>query len=143
METGFGRLHPPPSSPTKPQISRPTQNRPFLWGFQAISFCPFGLRCPLPSLGLILASRLCIQKFRSPQSQGPSGTRESWEFLGPKRTFGARSVLISGSIRGLRTAGSILPEHHEVARRQYRVANDLRLQRARDPVQGTRVRLSC
>jgi len=52
-------------------------------------------------------------------------------------------ALIAGSVRGLRTAGSILPEHHEVARRQYRGANDLQPQRARDPVQGTRVRSSC
>ena len=63
--------------------------------------------------------------------------------LGPNGPFVPRSVLIAGSIRGLRTAGSILPEHHEVARRQYRVANDLRLQRVRDLVQGTRVRSSC
>jgi hypothetical protein len=63
--------------------------------------------------------------------------------LGQNGPFGARALLIAGSIRGLQTAGSILQEHHEVARLQCRVANDLRLQRARDLVQGTRVRSSC
>src|ERR1035437_42896 len=45
---------------------------------------------------------------------------------GRNKSESARSVFIAGSIRGLRTAGSILPEHHEVARLQCRVANDLR-----------------
>jgi hypothetical protein len=35
VETGFDRLHPPPSSPSKPQISRPSQNRPFRVGIFA------------------------------------------------------------------------------------------------------------
>jgi hypothetical protein len=63
--------------------------------------------------------------------------------LWPKRTFRTRSVLIAGSIRGLRTVGSILPEHHEVARLQCREANDLQPQRARDPAQGTLAKSSC
>jgi hypothetical protein len=29
LETGFAGLHPPPSSPTKPQIPAPTPDRPF------------------------------------------------------------------------------------------------------------------
>ena len=53
----------PPSSPSKPQISRPAPKGPFLWGFSSVSFRSFGL---LRSLRPISAARLCIQKFRSP-----------------------------------------------------------------------------
>jgi hypothetical protein len=77
----------PPSSLPKPQISRASQNGPFLWGFSPVSFCSFGLRSDLRSLRPIQASRLRIQKFRSPQwlHKEPrlSETRESWQFLGP------------------------------------------------------------
>jgi hypothetical protein len=86
-------------------------------------------KIPFPAVG-----------FRPPRPMGNSGILG---FLGLKRTFRARSVLIAGSTRGLRTVGSILPEHHEVALLQCRGADDLRPQRARDPVQGTRVRSSC
>ena len=64
-------------------------------------------------------------------------------FSGQKRTFRVRSVLIEGSIRGLRTAGSILAEHREVARRRCRVATDLPRRPARDLARETRVRSSC
>jgi hypothetical protein len=105
-----------------------------------------GDRCGLS--GRFLASCLCIQKFRSPRrgcdwpiplgSPGILGA-----FWGQNGPFCARSILIAGSIRGHRTAGSILLEHHEVARLQYRVANDLRLRPARDLARETRVRSSC
>jgi hypothetical protein len=138
---------PPPSSPTQPQISRPSQNRPFLQGFSPVSFgsfespvtlpvsqAEFSLpsphpKIPFPAVGL-----------RPPRPSGNSGILGAfWA----KRTFRARSLIIAGSIRGLRTVGSILPGHHEVVRRRRRVANDLRQRRARDLVQGTRVRSSC
>src|SRR5260370_40890300 len=54
-----------------------------------------------------------------------------------RKKLRTRSVIIADSIQGLRTVGSILPEHHEVARLQYRVANDLRPRRGRDLVRGT------
>jgi hypothetical protein len=62
----------PPSSRSKPQISGPAPNRPFLWGFSPVSFRSFGLWWHSRSLRPISASRLCIQKFRSPQ-QGFDG----------------------------------------------------------------------
>src|SRR5258706_6629811 len=58
----------------KPQIPAPTPNRPFLWGFSLVSFRSFRLWRHLRSLSPILASRLCIQKFRSPR-QGFSTAR--------------------------------------------------------------------
>ena len=67
LETSFAGLHPPPSSPTEPRIPGPSLNRPFLWVFSPASFRSFGLRWRLRSLRPILASRLCIQKFRSPR----------------------------------------------------------------------------
>ena len=51
----------------KPQIPAPTPNRPFLWRFSLVSFRSFRLWRHLRSLSPILASRLCIQKFRSPR----------------------------------------------------------------------------
>jgi hypothetical protein len=87
------------------------------------------LQRPLRSLRPILASRLRIQKFRSPQwglqPPRPLGIREYWEPLGQNGPFCAWSAIIAGSIPGLRTAGSNLREYHEVARLQCRVANDL------------------
>ena len=59
-----------------------------------------------------------------------------------KTDLSSRSF-IAGSVRGLRTVGSIPPKHHEVARRQYLVANDLRPRPARDLVRGTLARSSC
>jgi hypothetical protein len=38
LETSFAGLVRPPSSPTEPQVSGPTKNRPFLWGFLPVSF---------------------------------------------------------------------------------------------------------
>jgi hypothetical protein len=74
--TGWGlavrSLPSPPSSRSKPQISGPAPNRPFLWGFSPVSFRSFGLWWHWWSLRPISASRLCIQKFRSPQ-QGFDG----------------------------------------------------------------------
>src|SRR5258707_1701462 len=58
----------------KPQIPAPTPNRPFLWGFSLVSCRSFRLWRHLRSLSPILASRLCIQKFRSPR-QGFSTAR--------------------------------------------------------------------
>ena len=43
----------PPSSPTKPRVSRTTKNRPFLWGFLPSSFPCAGLRRHLWSSRLI------------------------------------------------------------------------------------------
>ncbi len=48
------------------------------------------------------------------------------ESLEAKTPFRARSVIIADSVRGLRTAGSILQGHHEVARLQCRAVDDLR-----------------
>jgi hypothetical protein len=137
-----------PSSPTKPQISRPCQNRPFQWGFSlvfvllfqspvtlAVSRADFSLPSPHPKI-----------PFPAVGFTGAKALRELGNVLGvlgPKWTFGARLVIIASLVRGLRTVGSILPEHREVARRQRRVANDLRPQRARGLVRGTQVRSSC
>ena len=43
LETGFGRLHPPPSSLRKPRVSGTTSNRAFLRAFPASQFPDFGL----------------------------------------------------------------------------------------------------
>jgi hypothetical protein len=43
LETGFGGLHPPPSSLRKPHVSGTTPNRAFLRGFSATQFPAFGL----------------------------------------------------------------------------------------------------
>jgi hypothetical protein len=91
----------------------------------------------------VSASKNSVPRGRVVAGVGRLGTRDCWEFFGPKRTFRARSVLIVSSIRGLRTAGSILPERLEVALLQCRVASNLRPQPARDLVQGTRARSSC
>src|SRR5260370_4184698 len=94
-ETSFARLHPPPSSPTQPRIPGPTLNSPFLSVFSPASFRSFGLRWRLRSLRAILASRLCIQQFRSPrqgfQRPDPVACREfgGWE---PQATFRTPSV---------------------------------------------------
>jgi hypothetical protein len=97
--------------------------------------------------GRFLASSLCIQKFRSSRQrldgQCRSAAGNFGSLGGPKASFRARSLIIAGSIRGLRTAGAILPEHHEVARLQCRVATDLRPRRARGLVRGTQARSSC
>jgi hypothetical protein len=74
---------------------------------------------------------------------GRSGTRESQAVFGAKTDLSNRSALIAGSSRGLRTVGSIQPEHHEVAPLQHRVASDLRPQRARGLGRGTLARSSC
>jgi hypothetical protein len=120
---------------------RPGQLGSFLWGFPPLSFRTFGLPRHLGSLRPILSHRSLHPKISFPAAglRRPTalGELESWEFLEPQWTFRARIVLIAGSIRELRTGGSILPEHHEVARLQCRVANDLRPQRARDLVRGT------
>ena len=131
----------------KPQIPAPPLNRPFLWGFSLVSFRSFRLwrhfavsqpdfslaslhpKIPFPASG-----------FRRPDSSRPLGIFGVWR---PKATFRTRSIIIADSIQGLRTVGSILPEHHEVARLQYRAANDLRPRRGRDLVRGTRARSSC
>src|SRR5438067_13708036 len=96
----------------------------FRWYRSALSVSGDTLR----SLSPILASRLCIQKFRSPRQgfRRPDpgrllGILGVWR---PKTTFRTRSTIIVDSIQGLRTVGSILPERHEVARLQYRAAND-------------------
>lgn len=122
-------------------------NRTFLSEFSLVSFHCFRLWRHFATLSPILASRLCIQKFRFPRQGfrrpdpgGPLGIFGVWR---PKTTFRTRSIIIADSIQGLRTVGSILPEHHEVARLQYRAANDLRPRRGRDLVRGTRARSSC
>ncbi len=51
--------------------------------------------------------------------QIPVGCREFLGFGEAKSDVRTRSVTIADSIQGLRTVGSILPEHHEVARLQY------------------------
>ena len=131
----------------KPQIPAPPLNRTFLWGFSLVSFRSFRLwrhfavsqpdfslaslhpKIPFPASG-----------FRRPDPRRPLGI---FGVPRPKTTFRARSIIIADSIQGLRTVGSILPEHHEVARLQYRAANDLRPRRGRDLVRGTRARSSC
>ena len=131
----------------KPQIPAPPLNRPYLWGFSLVSFRSFRLwrhfavsqpdfslaslhpKIPFPASG-----------FRRPDPRRPLGI---FGVPRPKTTFRARSIIIADSIQGLRTVGSILPEHHEVARLQYRAANDLRPRRGRDLVRGTRARSSC
>jgi hypothetical protein len=95
-----------------------------------------------------LASRLCIQKFRSPR-QGFNGRRRSaagdFGRLGrPKaRHFELWSVFIPDLVQGPRTAGPIRLAHRATVRLRYRVANGLRPRPARGLVQGTRVRSSC
>src|SRR5258708_25898362 len=74
----------------------------------------------------VSASKNSVPRGRVFDGQIPVGCREFLGFGRPKATFRTRSVIIADSIQGLRTVGSILPEHHEVARLQYRVANDLR-----------------
>jgi hypothetical protein len=91
----------------------------------------------------VSASKNSVPRGRVFDGQIPVGCREFLGFGRPKATFRTRSVIIADSIQGLRTVGSILPEHHEVARLQYRVANDLRPRRGRDLVRGTRARSSC
>ncbi len=131
----------------KPQIPAPPLNRPFLWGFSLVSFRSFRLwrhfavsqpdfslaslhpKIPFPASG-----------FSTARSRSAAGNFWVWR---PKATFRTRSIIIADSIQGLRTVGSILPEHHEVARLQYRAANDLRPRRGRDLVRGTRARSSC
>ena len=66
LETGFARLFPPPSSPTKPQIPAPTSDRPFLWGFSPVSFPAFGLRRPLRPIRLIFGLQSLHQKIPFP-----------------------------------------------------------------------------
>ena len=82
LETGFAGLPPPPSSPTKPQISRPSQNRPFLWGFPPLSFCSFSLRGHFRSLGPISASLSLHPKIPFPAVG-----------LRPPRPFGNSGIL--------------------------------------------------
>src|SRR5258706_2690464 len=72
----------------------------------------------------VSASKNSVPRGRVFDGQIPVGCREFLGFGRPKATFRTRSVIIADSIQGLRTAGSILPERHEVARLQYRVAND-------------------
>ena len=91
----------------------------------------------------VSASKNSVPRGRAATAQYPWVAAESWEFLEPKRTFRARPVFIADSIRGLRTAGSILPAHREVARLQCRGANDLGPQRARGLARETQVRSSC
>jgi hypothetical protein len=91
----------------------------------------------------VSASKNSVPRGRVFDGQIPVGCREFLGFGRPKATFRTQSVIIADSIQGLRTVGSILPEHHEVARLQYRVANDLRPRRGRDLVRGTRARSSC
>lgn len=131
----------------KPQIPAPPLNRPFLWGFSLVSFRSFRLwrhfavsqpdfshaslhpKIPFPASGFSTArSRSAARNFRGIEA---------------KNDVSNRSIIIAVSIQGLRTVGSILPEHHEVARLQYRAANGLRPRRGRDLVRGRRARSSC
>jgi hypothetical protein len=132
----------------KPQIPAPPLNRPFLWGFSLVSFRSFRLwrhfavsqpdfslpslhpKIPFPASG-----------FSTARSRSAAGN--FWGYGGQKRRFEPGPIISADSIQGLRTVGSILPEHHEVARLQYRAANDLRPRRGRDLVRGTRARSSC
>jgi hypothetical protein len=54
LETGFARLHPPPSSLRKPHVSDTTPNRAFLRGFPATQF---------PDFGLCVRSRILVAVF--------------------------------------------------------------------------------
>jgi hypothetical protein len=91
----------------------------------------------------VSASKNSVPRGRVFDGQIPFGCREFWGVGRPKATFRTRSVVIADSIQGLRTAGSILAEHREVARLRCRVANDLRPRRARGLVRGTRAISSC
>jgi hypothetical protein len=131
----------------KPQIPAPPLNRPFLWGFSLVSFRSFRLwrhfavsqpdfslaslhpKIPFPASG-----------FSTARSRSAAGNFWGME---AKSDVSNPSIIIADSIQGPRTVGSILPEHHEVARLQYRAANDLRPRRGRDLVRGTRARSSC
>ena len=86
-------------------------------------------KIPFPAAGFLTAHAL-----RLPGIGGMGGQ---------KATFRTRSVIIADSIQGLRTAGSILREHREVARLRCRVAIDLRPRCARGLVRGTRAISSC
>jgi hypothetical protein len=115
----------------------------FCEDFRPVSFRSFDLRWRLRSSGRFgLRPKI---PFSTAGSSTPDRVRLPG-FLGfgrPKATFRTRSAIIADSIQGLRTAGSILAEHREVARLRCRVANDLRRRPARELVQGTRVRSSC
>ena len=89
----------PPSSPPELQISRPAQNGPFLWGFSPVSFRSFRLWRHLRSLSPILASRLCIQKFRSPR-QGVDGQCRS--ATGNFLSLGGQKRVVSRPARSYR-----------------------------------------
>jgi hypothetical protein len=81
---------------------------PFLWGFPPL-WSPVTFAVSQADLGHpSLHPKIPFPRNGVAVGMGRSGTRESWEFFGPKRTFRARSVLIAGSIRGLRTDGSIV-----------------------------------
>jgi hypothetical protein len=58
-------LRKPPSSLRKPHVSDATPNRAFLRGFSATYLSDFGLSRCSRNLATVLASCLCIQKFRS------------------------------------------------------------------------------
>ena len=131
----------------KPQIPAPPLNRPFLWGFSLVSFRAFRLwrHVAVSQPDFSLASLhpkipFLASGFSTARPGRPLRIFGVWR---PKTTFRTRSIIIADSIQGLRTVGSILPEYHEVARLQYRAANDLRPRRGRDLVRGTRARSSC
>ena len=95
--TGWGgvavrSLPAPPSSPTKPQISRSSQNRPFLWDFRRYLSVLSVSGDHLRSLRPVWASRLCIPKFRSPRP-GCNG-QYRWATLAYREPFGPKRTLL-------------------------------------------------
>jgi hypothetical protein len=110
----------------------------FCEDFRPVSFRSFDLRWRLRSSGRFgLRPKI---PFSTAGSSTPDRVRLPG-FLGfgrPKATFRTRSAIIADSIQGLRTAGSVLAEHREVARLRCRAAAGLRPRRARGPVRGTR-----
>jgi hypothetical protein len=71
------------------------------------------------------------------------GRLENLAFREAELPIRAASGITEDSVRGLRTADSILREHREVVRLRCRAANDPRPRPGRDPVRGTRGRSSC
>jgi hypothetical protein len=102
----------------------------FCGDFGRVSFPSFGPGEPYGLSGQFLASRLCIQKFRSPRQvlKADYGRlREFWESWGAKSaSYRARSVIIAGSIRAPRIVGSIRLAHRATVRLRCLAAAGLR-----------------
>ena len=117
----------PPSNLPEPQKPSSIETGPFLRGSCRL-FSAIPVSADINGLsGGFLASSLRTQKFRSRRLN--FGDRTDQPARGnrlPRSGLPAASEPIAGSIRALRTDGSIPREHRGVSRRQCREANHLR-----------------